>query len=402
MGGFAKALIVAVALITTSFLSSGRLFASGSLTVASDPALGNPSTVTEGSDSVLTYSLSYSVGPNSEGVTPSVKSIELIFEAQGGALIDQSYANGVISGGGTVETVILTSGLKSPMAVTCNAYSEADGVFPVSCVAVLNLSDGENIPGNLALDYFAVAKMAVNVSGDPYVIIPANGTPGPDTESNYQASAAENNSFGDTLVYAWSIPSNITIVEGFGYNPNSPSVEVYGASDPGPAVIACTVNDQNSGAAGAGQKSVTVADEFVTKMDPPARLVYGTWTELSPTQTEPLGGGVPLSWTVTGSVSATIGVTVTGGFNAGFVAAQVSGTVATTVTLGISATAAVINPVPGQEYAEWGRTKRNELTGTETQWAPSGLVKTGQITEWTWANGGYNLEIGGGNTAPPS
>jgi hypothetical protein len=167
--------------------------------------------------------------------------------------------------------------------------------------------------------------------------------------------------------------------------------------------VGCGVIDdigQSDAESQAGTKQVTVQDEYVAKMDPPATLVYGTWTELSPTQTEPLGGGVPLSWTVTGSVSGTIGVTVTGGFNAEFVAGQISGTVATTVTLSISANATVTSPAPGQEYAEWGRTKRDELAGTETQWGPNGIVKTGQITEWSWANGDYNLEIGYGNKAP--
>ncbi len=381
-------LVAAILLGVAAMAAPAR--AGSSVNVTSNPVQGSPYEVQENQDSTLTYKLTYSIGADAEGNTPSLSSITLTFSANNGGTIQES--------GSSTWTETLTKNLSSPMTVSCEAFGPANGNYSVTCEATLNLSDGTTASGGPASDTFLVALMTVNVSGPPYVIIdnsnPYDNSP---VVSTYTASVpgAPDPS---NIVYEWIVSSNINSLRTPSDAPNS--LPVDGASPEGGGVITCAAFSDGSNQP--VSKQVTVQNEFVATMDTPATLVYGTWTELSPTQTEPLGGGVPLSWTVTGSVSGTIGVTVTGGFNAGLVAAQISGTVATTVTQSISATATVSNPVPGQEYAEWGRTKRDELTGTETQWGTGGIVKTGQITEWSWANGDYNLEIGGGNTPPPS
>ncbi len=406
-------LLVTVLLLLVVATVTAPARAGSSISVVSNPAQGNPYEVQENQDSTLTYNLTYSVGPNSEGVTPSVNSITVTFTVNNGGTIKES--------GSSTWTETLTQNRYSPMGLSCEASGPSDGFYSVTCKATLNLSDGTSFSSNTASDVFLVANMTVNVSGPPYVIIdnsnPYDNSP---VDSTYTASV-QGAPDPSAIVYEWTVSSNVNALTAL--SGPQPTLSVDGAGPEGGGNITCAVICDGSNQS--GSKQVTVQDEYVSKMNPPATLVYGSWTELPPVQIEPASGGVPLSWTVTGLISATIGVTVSGGFNAGFVAAQVGGTVAATSTLSISATQRVLqhsslpqvaatstlsisatatlpNPIPNTTYAEWVRTIRNDLTGTETQWGPSGIVKTGQINQWSWASGDYDLELGGGRIAPPS
>lgn len=228
--------------------------ATSTINVASDPAQGNPFEVQPSQTSTLTYSLTYSVGKNSEGVKPSINSITVTFTAEKGSLL---------SNGKTTEMETLTQGLTSPMTVSCQASGSQDGDYPVTCRAILNLSDGTTATGNTAGDVFDVSQMTVNVTGDPYVIIGMTtdplGSSEPAVLSQYNASVAGGNT---PYHYQWNTTSNIVLeFSAFG-GPDSSNPQAYGVSPAGAGVITCVVTSDGTEPSQSGSLNVTVAPEF--------------------------------------------------------------------------------------------------------------------------------------------
>jgi hypothetical protein len=408
--------VPAMAIITLLGATRAALAAAPILMITQGVPEATPGTVVVGQNSAMLFDVSVQNGSAGESGNGTISSQSFLVQATNS---DTTISS--VSVSDTTDYTVTTVTAGQEYKITGGGYSVPK--FTVTVVASGDKapeSDGATLSGTLypqsgsdadagpMTDSFQVLKVAVDVTGDPYIVIPADGTPDSNTTSTYTGDAQ-----GGTAPYEfqWATSADYAYTDSLdtaqhygSESESSDQVSCYGVnpwSQGEVATVTCDAYDAND-VYGWGYTQANVLPQYVDVMDTTPTLVYGDWTELTPTQTEPLSGGVPLSWTVTGSVSATIGVTVSGGFDAGFVAAQIGGDVATTVTLTISATATVNYPVPGQEYAEWGRTKRDDLEGTETQWGPGGVVKTGQINDWSWANGDYNLELGGGNTPPPS
>lgn len=101
----------------------------------------------------------------------------------------------------------------SPMGISREASGPANGKYSVTCEAELNLSDGTSVTGNLASDTFLVSGLTVNVTGDPYVVIPGDGTHDSDTTSSYTATA-QSSLYNDNgfFHYTWVGPNAIWVV----------------------------------------------------------------------------------------------------------------------------------------------------------------------------------------------
>ena len=240
---------------------AGPVRASSGISVASNPVEGSPYEVQENQNSTLTYKITYSVGQNSEGTTPSVSSITVTFTVNNGGTIAES--------GSSSWTETLTQNLTSPMNVSCEASGPANGNYSVTCQATLNLSDGTAYTSNTASDTFLVAQMTVNVSGPPYVIIdnsdPYDNSP---VISTYTASV-QGAPDPSNIVYEWTVSSNINDLSTLSDAPNT--LPVDGAGPEGAGNITCAAYSDGSNQS--GSKQVTVQDEYVVTEDPGFTLV---------------------------------------------------------------------------------------------------------------------------------
>lgn len=297
--------------------------AASSVTVTSNPVEGSPYEVQTNKDSMLTYKLTYTLGADAEGNTPSVSSIKVTFSVNNGGTIQES-------GSSTWTETLSNPPFSSPMALSCEASGPTDGNYSVTCEATLNLSDGTTASGGPASDTFLVAALTVTVTGDPYVIIPADGTPDSDTTSSYTATVQSDYGDNGFFRYTWVVPSNIEYASGT-EGSSSDQISAWGVSTPGPTTIQCDVVDNYTGQTQSGSKKVTVAVEytyvgmlddgkpenqysmqhFTNETDPNPEPWTVTYTrQKSYSNTFSLSGGGSLSADDIGELKAVIGYTV--------------------------------------------------------------------------------------------
>lgn len=345
--------------------------ASSSISVTSDPVQGNPYEVQENQDSTLTYTLTYSVGANSEGVTPSLNSITLTFSVNNGGTIQES--------GSSTWTETLTQNLTSPMNVSCEASGPANGNYSVTCEATLNLSDGTTASGGPASDAFLVAQMTVNVSGPPYVIIdnsnPYDNSP---VDSTYTASV-QGAPDPTNIVYEWTVSSNINDLSGYSGAPDSIEVDGAGPESPGNIVCAAYSNGTNQ----SGSKQVTVQDEFVVAET--SSNVPGEMSSPLLAQFGPYNNGTQTVVSVQVNQSQQVSQTVSVGFTASAGAADgvieanfgLSSSTSATISGTISVqTTLTIPPSTSETIQEFPATDTD--SGTYQIWGTSGITSSGK------------------------
>ncbi len=389
-------------------LFSAKAVAASSAAVKSNPATGNPYEVQVGKASLLTYSLVYSVGPNSEGVTPSVNSITAKFTVNNGGTIVQS--------GGPSWTETLEPG-QSPMAISCSATGPKDGFYGVQCAVTVSLSDGESLNAGTATDSFEVADITVNISGPPYVIYdnsqPYDNTP---VESKYTASVGGEPA-GVPLTYQWTTSADINDLNAGAVNPPD-SIETDGNdpnSDEGNSgLIECAVYQgvyPFIGNSQVGQKSVIVHDEYVIteKSTTPAQWPASQSPFLFTLGALTNNGTVPTAITRTLSGSSNYTATIIAGFNSGLsvgvedlasadfgLSLSASGTVSGTSSYSTTVTATV---PAGATWNVLAYCIVNEWSGTWQTWGTSGETGSGN---WTYStpesaasinSGGFGIQV---------
>lgn len=368
---------VLVLLVVATVTAPAR--AGSNISVVSNPVQGNPYEVNEYQDSTLTYNLTYSVGPNSEGVTPSVNSITVTFTVNNGGTIKES--------GSSTWTETLTQNLYSPMGLSCEASGPSDGFYSVTCKATLNLSDGTSFSSNTASDTFLVAQMTVNVSGPPYVIIdngpgstygkPPYYNPPPNVDSTYTVYATGGSGH---YTWNWSVSSNIAFDESY---PTDNPVNVYGEVPTGPGTISCTATDTNTGSKQTGHRHPDVHDEYVTVWNSETDGPSGGAPALVGPQVQALAGkGATVTVEAGSSVSVEIGGSISGGIPETDFGLDLSVSQTTETDTGASTN---IDCPPNAQLTLWnGALVPMVLTlyGTGQQWGPVGIVNTDAITKW--------------------
>ena len=355
-------------------LAPNRSMAGTTAVIASDPAMGNPYEVSAGQASTLNYQLTYKLGPNSEGVTPSVKSVVATFSVDNGRTIVQT--------GTSTYTEALEPG-PSPMSLSCTAEGPKDGSYGVTCAVTVKLSDGESIDAGSAVDSFIVSAITVNISGPPYAIfdnsVPYDNAP---VESQYTASVGGEPA-GVQLSYQWQVSGNINDLSSGAVSPPN-SIETDGAlSSPtgSPGLVSCAVyqgvypfisNGQT------GEKQVTVHNEYVVTTDPTKTQKDGVTQPLGPVFTvNPPGGTSSITQGSSYSVSVTEGLDVSASagltdFIEASTSASVSSTQNWTWTQAITDTQTL---APGSW--RWWQTPVMEVeSGTAQQWGVNGEIST--------------------------
>jgi hypothetical protein len=164
------------------------------------------------------------------------------------------------------------------MAVSCQASGPANGNYSVTCQATLNLSDGTSYSSDTASDTFLVSQMTVNVAGDPYVIIPEDGTPDSDTESAFTAPVSGGSTPYD---YNWSTSGNIAMIVpalAGSTASASQSIQVDGTGPAGSGTVTCEVLSSGGEPSQSGTTQAQVLPEFVlTQLDSPyAGSIFAT------------------------------------------------------------------------------------------------------------------------------
>jgi|GEM_PF-3897251 len=401
-----RILLVALALLALIACNGHRVAAqvvpSGgtSATVTSDPMDGSPYEVLPNGDSTLTYNLTYQVGPDSEGVTPSVTSITAVFTVDHGGVIAES--------GASSWTDKITDGFSTPMVLSCQANGPTDGSYSVTCHATINLSDGTQISSNTATDGFLVEDIAVNVNGPPYVIydnsLPYDNKP---VVSKYTASVSGEPA-GVALSYEWSTSANIddlssgaasdpTTIETDGNDPES--------EDGSPGFIDCALYQgvyPFIADAATGQKQVVVHDEFTdSESQTTTRQNGATQTWGSEFTVQPPGGSFSVQQGTSFSVSVTEGISVSA-------SAPTPVVDWLTATFGVSlrsqqslskslSETMTQNLVVGQatDYI-WEKTPVTVTTsGTAEQWGTSGLLGTYPWTDPQYSTTDWELVVAG-------
>ncbi len=355
-------------------LAAGTSVAGTTATVTSNPSMGDPYEVQVGQASTLSYLLTYKLGPNGEGVTPSVVSIVATFSVDNGGTIVQT--------GTSTYKETLGPGA-SPMSLSCTAEGPKDGSYGVTCTATVKLSDGESINAGSAVDSFFVSAITLNISGPPYVIfdnsVPYDNAP---VESKYTASAGGEPA-GVQLSYQWSVSPNIDDLSSGATSPPN-SIETDGAtSSPtgSPGLIDCTVYQGVYPYISNGQpgtKPVTVQNEFVVVTNSTKTQTDGTAQPLGAIFTvNPPGGTSSITQGSAYSVSVTEGLsTSAGGGLLGFIEASVSASISSTQqwswTQAITDTQTL---APGSW--QWWQTPIMEAeSGTAQQWGVNGKIST--------------------------
>lgn len=252
------------------------------------------------------------------------------------------------------------------------------GDHPVTLTGIsIQTSKGEGY-GNTDTEDFDVEKLAVDISGPPYVIID-NSTlyDNSPVDSTYTASV-QGAPDPLNMAYEWTISPNINNLSTLSGAPNT--LPVDGAGPEGAGNITCVA--YSNGTNQSGSKQVTVQDEYV--VEETSSNVPGQMSSPLLAQFGPFNNGGTTAAKVQVSQSKTVSQTVTVGFteSAGAadgpieakfgLSASTSATISGTISVDTTLT---VPPMTSDTLQEFPSTDTD--TGTYQIWGISGLLQSG-------------------------
>lgn len=270
----------------------------------------------------------------------------------------------------------------------------------------IQTSKGEGY-GNKDTEDFEVEKLAVDISGPPYVIID-NGpgtlvgypnpvyVPPPNVDSTYTAYATGGSG---NYTWSWSLSDNIQF-DG-SYSTDNP-VDVYGVAPAGPGDISCEATDTTTGSTQYGNRHPFVHDEYDTIWDNETDGPSGLPTVVGEQAYAPAGSGTIVTVTAGSSVAVEVGGSVSGDIPETDFGLDLS----YTQTFETDSSSSVEVDCPANTQATYWEgclvPMVFTLYGTGEKWGPNGVVDSDNITKVKAASPEANAEdeTGGGLAQP--
>jgi hypothetical protein len=286
---------------------------------------------------------------------------------------------------GTVPTATFTTSI-----VVQASQNAATGPHPVTLAGTsIDTSDGSG-SGNSATEDFQIEKLAVDISGPPYVIIDNNPADRNDfhpyglpVTSQYTARATGGSG---NYSWNWSVSSNIY---NDGYPTDNP-ITVFGTGPGGPGEITCAATDTTTGSTQNGYRHPTVQDEYVvTETSGPTQVPEGKYIGVFGGSTNNLK--TPINWTALAgqTFKSTVGDSV--GFTTS-IPAPISDIA--DIDFGFSANKTTtdsysytfnqgysVSIPPGGQVTVVGYVYHTDYAGTYQIWGTSGVLQHG---DWTY------------------
>ena len=259
------------------------------------------------------------------------------------------------------------------------------GDHPVTLTGIsIQTSKGEGY-GNTDTEDFDVEKLAVDISGPPYVIID-NSTlyDNSPVDSTYTASV-QGAPDPLNMAYEWTVSPNINNLSTLSGAPNT--LPVDGAGPEGAGNITCVA--YSNGTNQSGSKQVTVQDEYVVTEDPgqPTNIDEGHYIGAFGGSGNPANAPGPVTWnalvgqTKKGSYSVSAGFTT--GISIGvedIAEAKFGFSTSTTFTGSYSITfnsSFSVSIPPGDSVVVQGWLIYDQYTGTYQIWGTGGMLQHG-------------------------